>query len=542
MQFPDKPKFPRNVLFANSDIGELKNKPEGTVTEKELKEVLRRYNLRDALIILGQISTRVFNDNSEYRIGRAAVREPNTGVFITQFALAYLATALITSGANDHKSKHLGEKENVLTLLNIYSNSLIFPEIKHENGKTFTRKDFASSLVRMYGEQFEYQFDYMHLIARSLVIFLDMINVVTPQKSEQYNVIFERETGLTLNDYFCLVMAVWAASQKTATFRKEVLTEAQIPSMQSVLTDEKVTNFLDILAVDYKTFRDEDAVANENLGKEYTKTRFNPLLVYPIIKTDRVETDPYVIPNTLAFLKRGYGGLYWWFHRFFEKDGNQQDFRNYFGMVFEQYVGRILKYAYGEQNVHPEIVYPKGKYIDWWVEQGDTVYLFEAKAYQFALPTKQTGDIELLAKEVKSKIVKSIKQVYGRLSEIDSYNELSALRGKRTVPIVVFMEIPLASGHLYKELIDEELQTLENEGFVGIKDSKIHFLNIEELEFYGDVVNIAPIEDIFSGYENDLRESFTSIIQKKLGRWPKNPYLEKEYSRFWKENWTYEKT
>jgi hypothetical protein len=278
------PSFPRKVLNADSDIGELKNKPEGTVTEKELKEVLRRYNLRDGLIVLGQVSTRAFNDNSEYRIGKAAVREPNTGIFITQFALAYLATALITSGANDYKSKQIAQKENILTLLNIYSNSLVFPEIKREDGQTFTKKDFASSLVRMYGEQFEYQFDYMHFIARTLVIFLDIIHSVPPEKSEPYNVIFERETGLTFQEYFYLVMAVWAASHKTSTFRKEALTEANIPSMQSTLTDEKVTNFLNILAVDYKSFREEDVMTNEKLEPVYTKTRFSPLLVYPIVR------------------------------------------------------------------------------------------------------------------------------------------------------------------------------------------------------------------------------------------------------------------
>jgi hypothetical protein len=307
--------------------------------------------------------------------------------------------------------------------------------------------------------------------------------------------------------------------------------------MKDAFTDEKVSNFLKILSVDYKRFREEDELANENLEPVFTKTRFNPLLVYPIIKTDSANGDPYVVPNTLAFLKRGYGGLYWWFHRFFENNGKQQDFRNYFGGVFEQYVGRILKNAYGEHEVHPEILYPKGKFIDWWVERGETIYLFEAKAYQFALPTKQTGDIEFLAKEVKSKIVKSIKQVHKRLSEIGSYEELAVFRNKKIVPVVVFMEIPLVSGHLYKELIDEELQVLEQEdnNLLGITNTKIHFINIEELEYYAAAVDKISIENVFAKYEDDMREGFTSIIHKELGRSPVNEYLSKVYDDFWKE-------
>ena len=529
--------FPRSVLYGDSDIGELKNKPEGTVTESELKEVLRRYNLRDGLILLGRVSVRAFNDKSENVIGKASVRDPATGVFITQFALAYLANALITSGSNDYKSKQISNKENLLVLLNIYSNCLVFPEIKRKDGETVTKKDFASTMVRMYGEQFEYQFDFMQFIARTIVIFMDVIDTVPPDKFEPLNTIFERETGLTFRDYFILVLGVWAVSQQTGTFRKGALTEAQIPSMQDAFTDEKVSNLLKILSVDYKQFREEDESANEKLEPVFTKTRFNPLLVYPIIKTDVANGDPYVVPNTLAFLKRGYGGLYWWFHRYFENDGKQQDFRNYFGGVFEQYVGRILKNAYGEQEVHPEISYPKGKFIDWWVERNGTIYLFEAKAYQFALPTKQTGDIEFVAKEVKSKIVKTIKQVHKRLSEVDTYDELAVFRNKKIVPVVVFMEIPLVSGHLYKELIDEELRALEQgeENLRGITDAKIHFINIEELEYYAAAVDKIPIEDVFAKYENDMREGFTSIVHKELGRSPKNEYLSKVYDDFWRE-------
>jgi len=529
--------FPKNILCGDSDISELKNRPEGTITENELKEVLRRYNLRDGLILLGRVSVRAFNDKSENAIGKASVRDPATGIFITQFALAYLANTLITSGANDYKSKQISNKENLLILLNIYSNCLIFSEIKRNEAETVTKKDVASTMIRLYGEQLEYQFDFMQFVSRTLVIFMDIIDTVPPGRFEPLNAIFERETGLTFRDYFILVLGVWAVSQQTGTFRKEALTEAQIPSMCSIFTDEKVSNLLKILSIDYKRFREEDELANENLEPVFTKTRFNPLIVYPIIKTDSSSGDPYVIPNTLAFLKKGYGGLYWWFHRYFENNGKQQDFRNYFGEVFEQYVGRILKNTYGENEVHPEISYPKGKFIDWWVERNKTIYIFEVKAYQFSLPTKQTGDIELVAKEVKSKIVKSIKQVYKRLSEIDSYEELAIFRNKKIVPVVVFMEIPLVSGHIYKELIEEELCAIEQEdkNMMGITGAKIHFVNIEELEYYADAVDKIPIEEVFAKYEDDIKEGFISILYKELGRSPKNEYLSKVYNDFWRE-------
>jgi hypothetical protein len=439
-------------LSCEADIRELHSKAEGSVTEEELREVLRRYNLRDGLISLGQASLFVFNDQSENKIGKTAYRDPETTVIITQFALAYLATALINSGANDYKAKILGAKDNVLTLCNLYSNSLVSPETRTDKTTSVTHKDIASLMVRMFGEQFEYQFDYILFVARNIVIFTEIINEIPPKKFKPLSEIFEKETGLSIQDYLWLVIAVWATAIDSAKFRKEHLTEAQIPSMQHVLTDEKVTNFLEILSADYNTFRAEDRSANINLDPVFTKFRFNPLLVYPIIKTDKEDSAPYVIPNTMAYLKKGYGGLYWWFCRYFEEQGKRMDFTNYFGEVFEAYVGKILKQMYIEANVHPEINYPNGKFIDWWVEKDSKIYLFEAKSYQFARPTKQTGDIELIAKEVKTKIVESIEQVYKRLEDIAKYSELEVFRGKTLIPVVVFMEIPLVSAHLYREL------------------------------------------------------------------------------------------
>lgn len=527
----------QTILYGDSDIGELKNKADGTVTEEDLKTVLKRYNLRDGLITLGKASNFVLNAKGEGAIGRAAFRDPKTGAFITQFGLAYLANALITSGANDYKKKLIGNQQNLLLLSNIYSNSLVFPEIKRDDTIPFTKKDLTSLMVRMYAEQFEYQFNSVLLIARTIVIFTEIANKVAPKKFESFETVFENETTLTFEEYFYLSMAVWACAQQTATFRKESLTGAQIASMQTVLTDEKVTSFLKILSTDYNGFRAEDQKANAILDPLFTKFRFNPLLVYPIIKADRPEIDPYIIPNTLAFVKKAFGGLYWWFHRHFEASGNQLDFRNYYGELFEQYVGQVLKQMYGEVNVHPEIPYKNGKFIDWYVEKDDKVYLFEVKAKQFSLTVLQTGNIELIHKEVKEKLLKAVKQVYERISEIDSYQELKQFKGKKIIPIIVFLDIPLVSSGVYKKIIYKDLVALETEArYRGISQFDYHFLNVEELEDFVYVSEITPIEDIFETIKVDQSKGFTSEVFRLIGnKKNKKNLIDRKFAEFGKE-------
>jgi hypothetical protein len=80
-----------------------------------------------------------------------------------------------------------------------------------------------------------------------------------------------------------------------------------------LLTEEKITKFLDILKADYKKFREEDLRANRDLEPIFTKTRFNPLLVYPVIEADKKPPgdDPYIIPNITLYIRSSYGGIYW---------------------------------------------------------------------------------------------------------------------------------------------------------------------------------------------------------------------------------------
>ncbi len=527
--------LPPDVLYVNWDISELLNKPEGMVTEEELKRILGRYELRSGLILLARISSLIFHTRNKNRIGKTGYRDPSTGVFVTQFALAYLANILIASRSNDYKyKKQLSDRQNLLALCNLYSNGLIYPKIEREPGFIPTKEDILPLLVRMHTEQMDTQFNPVNLISRSLVIFTEVINEVAPSKFGNLSKVFEKETGLSITEYYFLVMAIISAAQATGTFRKEMLTEAAIPSMKALLTDAKVSAFLEILSTDYWSFRNEDLKLNTSLDPQDTKNRFNPLQLYPIIQTDIPSADPYVIPNMVWMLRRGFWGIYWWFHRHFEQTGKQQDFRTYFGAVFEEYTGGILKDIYGEKNVHPEINYPKGKFIDWWVKKLWKVYLFEVKAYQFPLNTKQTGEIDKLKEEIRRKVVGSIRQMYDRISEIKDYKELRIFKWRKIVPVIIFLEMPLISSDLYEELIASELDILEKAGRKGIKKMKVHLLNIEELELYESVSSKISLERVFKKYENKPSDGFLSVVQKVKGKEPmNNKYLGKKYNDFW---------
>jgi hypothetical protein len=533
-QIPIDGPMSRRTLIAEADIIELHHK-KGIATEEDFKEVLRRYNLRDGLITLGQISNLLFDIKKQRN---EPYCDPNTGVIITQFALAYLANILLISGANDYKSKYISQKDNLLTLCNSYSNCLI-DHILIKNEELVNQDDLRSFMIRIHSEQIEYQFSPAYMISRTVIMFNEIAQNIQPNKFESLSKIFEKETGLSLFDYLYLCFIIFAASHKTATFSIRSIVAGNIPQLKDLLVEEKVTKILNILKADYKTFRVEDTIQNKNLNPIFTKTRFNPLLIYPIIETDAKHSgDPYVIPNVIAFLRKSFGGLYWWFHRYFETQGRQQDFHNYFGYIFQEYVGKILKNIYGENTVQGEIIYGNNlKFIDWWVEKGNKIYLFEAKANQFRLLSKQTGDRKIIIKnEIETKVVDAISQVYKRIQDIPKYEELKKFQGKQIIPIIVFMDMPFISTPLYAPWIKEALMKQEKKmQITGLANYQIFLMDIEELELYDECADIIGLDDIFLKLRDNIEEGFLSILSKIKGKALRNRYLDMVYKTLGEE-------
>jgi len=299
-------------LRASRDILQLLRKPAGSVTEEELRDVLGRYNLRNGLITFGIASWYIFSSEDSDNIGFAAYREPNTGIIVTQFALAYLTNMLLISSANDYNSKYLFEKQvdekqdNWVALCEVYNNFLVQPEFIDDG--TMNEDKFRSLMIRMYFEQMNYQFHPISLIGKTIIIFNELLPKIYPTRFENLTNIFKEATSLSIQDYLRLATAVWFASQKTARFHISTFTQAEdIPKLSDVLKEEKVVKFLNILKSDYKAFREKDREVNKELDSNLTKTRFNPLSIYPIIETDVKNIDaPYTVPNLSAYVKKAF--------------------------------------------------------------------------------------------------------------------------------------------------------------------------------------------------------------------------------------------
>lgn len=534
------------MLIGNAALIDIHHRPENSVTESELKSLLRRYNLRDSLIFLGKMSAKLHDPNTKtFANGAFQVNVPGGRVYVTQFQLAYIANLLLISGANDYKREilHSNGRHDWLILCDVCLKCVLHPNFDPNVEKQ--DMTIMELLLPLHQEQMTHQIHPLELMARSIVLFRDLPSQISSVRiSEGLHGVFEKETGITIGAYFRIASAVYATARQSATFSIESLTRSTVNTLKDVLTFDQVMAFLNILSADYKKIRAADVRENAKLEDQYTKTRFNPLLIFPIVETDyKRYGDQYVIPSMTSYMRKAYIDIFWWFNRHFESIDRSvsRDYRNYFGELFEQYVGLILKSIFGDSRVSSKVIYAKGKqFFDWYVEEEDKYLLFEATATAFRRESLQTGKSEHVQQEV-GKIVDAIQQCFKAIKRVEISSELSRFRTKRLVPIIVFYNVPFASGDLFKDLIKGEVEKRveDNSSLQGMESFRYFSMGIEELEFLDSSLN--PGVDLEKAFieleEKGSSESLTSILGKHYAEGVvRSKFLESVFEKFWSKD------
>lgn len=483
------------------------------VTEAEFFNTLKAYKLNETLELLAIISKRIFSNEYPtewHRMGRGGIEHPS-GVFLTQFSVEYLSSAMILSGSNDWKNESLKNKDNILGLFNVYHNGLV-QEISAKSGIT-------AFLIPMYFQQFVSQAEPKDVFTRQWYLFYKISTRLKGETFDNLNEIFSKEVGISMLEYTKLCFVIFATLVTFPRFNIGKLTGANIKELNDVLSEDKMSIFLNLVSTNYESFRRLDSEINKDLDPKYTKTRFNPLWLKPII---RMGENDFLAPSMTAYMTSTFKGLFWWFDTYFRKYSRVKGdkFRSYFGSLFEDYVGDVIKDIYTSAHISPQISYGSKKnkslFFDWIVDSEKKSFVFEVKGYQFPLEVLQKGDPEKIRKEVVNKIIKTIVQMYRRMKDVENFEELKHLRGKNLIPIAVFYDIPFISTPMYQENILPALANLEKT-YPGIKDFKYYMMSIQELEDYYYVSDKVDIDMILKEANTNNQTGFYDELGKANG-------------------------
>lgn len=483
------------------------------VTEDEFRQAIGAYRLTDALDKLATVSRNLHDGNFGKNftvIGPGAVRH-TSGIFITDFAVGYLACLFLTSKSSDwtYKKPLINRRlDNIITLFYIYSNKIETQDYDPAGG-------MASLFIPMHFEQMLSQLNTHHISARQWYMF----NKVAPRDEnsfELFNQTFLKETSISIEEYTDLALLTFGIISQIPNFNIGKLSDSYETKLDRLLKEEKINAFLATASLDKYQFRELYTDRNSRVDERVSKTKFNPLLFKPLIK---VNVTDYIAPSQSAFKLACFRGVYWWLDNYYISHPtiSNDTFRLAFGSIFEEYVGDLLNDAYRVGGTVEKVFFgktkPQHEFFDWVVETEDTFLLFEGKAIQFPLKVLQAGKSEDIRHEVKAKFGKAIKQMYKRCQDINSQPDLARFKNKKCIPILVCYDIPFASSTMYKDYIDAELNELDKK-HPGIKDFKFYMMDCWDLEAYAMLGEHGDIVSLFDKTLADVNTSFQNEVDK----------------------------
>ena len=212
----------------------------------------------------------------------------------------------------------------------------------------------------------------------------------------------------------------------------------------------------------------------------------------------------------------------------------KNDFKSVFGYVFQEYIGILLKAHFKKWNITSEIRYQKGKNkvdtIDWFIQRGNNLILIEVKQSSINLHAKNSGDFEIIRRNINQNIIKAIDQLVRTEEDIlsNKYVELIQFNKVRNIQKLIIIADPLYFGNRIVNYLFDEILVKTNTHIINILDFET-LLNLQrkhENLFY-------LLEEKMSGESKNM--DFSEFICSKYVKChTNNKFLINQFSRLLK--------
>jgi hypothetical protein len=388
-------------------------------------------------------------------------------VYITQFDLAFLAKLSILY-SSDLRRESL--EPNAVFELIALCGSLDEPFL-HRGDDKFALWAF---LLRTAWLQFPPQSGVGYLLPRYYLMFRSVNDGIAHRRFDVPSA-WEGLSGLTVEDTMALGFVLWARAGTAGFFESRQLQNPDIHFLRELATDEKLERLLALAGADYQGFRDlqEEYRVDDPL---YAKTEFNALVKRPVIQA---AGRGWIAPIPRLVVERFTQGIF-----FDLLDGfsgaKRNDFLDYFGTLFEEYVGMLLRDGWGDSNVIHEPRYGRQEKRgpDWIVLEGEKALLFECRSSRLRLPTKVVADEQALRADVRRMFVEPLKKYQGKIHDLKNGTAKVNLGHVRHFYPCIAVAEKIYLEHIYRDIIDDELRA------AGVQPFDYYLIDIEVLEFF----------------------------------------------------------
>ncbi len=389
-----------------------------------LYRYLKQFKLSESLFVLSVI-------NSVIRYGPVAVSTdnipPGTLLWIEEnfpdsrkrmelsIHVTRLARFLLLSRADDFREKVLdtGTKEMASAL-----NLVMALYDKEAEVKIESESDLPKVFGRIAQIQFPLQINRVRLFGRGQMLFFDIPSAITGAYDLEAK--FEEYFGISIFQFMASGLSMFTVSTGVLKHKLNIEVEA----LKGVVTPASTSKFVELSSGtqdDYKRLLRDTEWRRPNVLKDIYG--LDPLVRMPFIKMGhslKFETGSYVVPQPLFLLQKATTGI---FYLLADRErenavlvgaSGRNDFREAFGEIYRNYVGRHLALARGKVkfiDLDTE-VHVSGKMPDFALIQDDTCLLFEVKTAPFSVTTRSTLDLEVARQEIKGgSFKKSLEQL-----------------------------------------------------------------------------------------------------------------------------------
>lgn len=305
---------------------------------------------------------------------------------------------------------------------------------------------------------------------------------------------------------------------------------------EAIATLNDKTN-LGLTVASFKKFIEWSSADYETILSE--ATCLPPFMLHPIVRTNARPVDNkdevYMLVSKQYLHDKLTSGLYFTLMDRFNKGGSKNQFKQGFGIAFQQYVGELLRYYFKAWDVVSEIRYKKGKHhfqdtVDWFLHLDDRLIMIEVKQSSIYSKAKRQPTIKGLKSDLQKTIIQGGRQLRTSEDDIKSnrYPELKRFAGvKSFLKLIVVNDAFYVSNFIVKSVMTGELEEVDYQ-VINVNDLEVLLSNQGAVESLFDILYYKRL--------NDSEMDFKEYIVKMF----KNPtssvkFLETIWDNFFKK-------
>lgn len=432
---------------------------------------------------------------------------------VSLFAAKFCSPSKASQLINDYDIRSLVDLSNKYYL----ADPITFDKDLHDE---FIDSNPVFMMLRLASSQFPFEPGRFSEFSRPALLFHEIpkqLQSLSDIPQFDFESKFQALTGVSILDFITTGFVISAASHSNFAVNKDYFKKTRKQGI-NIPSDRVVRDILNQLVADkFKLL--EVYEKRKNKDRRFRMYDFNPLLSYPVIRPcqnkqfSTSDKDFIHAPVPELVGSRISTGIFYQMYNAYTTE-SRTEFSEYFGHVFEKYVGLIIENCITSEQLLSEVdvrkFYPanKGKAPDWVVIDGSTLILFECKATRFSRVAQAIASEEAVNSSL-AQVKKGLKQLsnfmsacQAKVQELEKFHNCTTLK-----PILVSLEpLYLINSDLFREHIDS---LLASEGVTGLN---WQILSIDELEALQP--HIAAGFSLAQVLDDLLTKTFNDVLQE----------------------------